>query len=343
MAPEHSPLLPLSLTCPSCTTLENIIRGKTERRKLYLSVFCKQHSLFYTSGSPFFSFFFLLFPSQSLFRLMETRKEEGGGGGELPLWEAKVLPVHCAAGCQVKLGSTGSVSVKKSILDGRLLPGKSVLIPGLILDQRLQQNDMPLAWKWTHSAVEIGWKCVRWLPRLLVLTVGARGGLKVWLPANEASISRAETTPPWPPRSGLKAFVVRRLQMPSNKVEKAFCRQPVRPSVPLLSPVFLHKAWGTRRILKIKQQEFIFFVLNTEGEKRELRCIIDGWIMRMSWRVTFFFLFDIFNRKPWRRTGHWFEAAQMPKKPPQQQQTRFLTLMTTCFWPGRTLDSFKWH
>lgn len=52
--------------------------------------------------------------------------------------------VHCAAGCQVKLGTTGSVSVKKSILDGRLLPGKSVLIPGLILDQRLRRNDMPL-------------------------------------------------------------------------------------------------------------------------------------------------------------------------------------------------------
>lgn len=52
--------------------------------------------------------------------------------------------VHCAVCCQVKLGSTGSVSVKKSILDGRLLPGKSVLIPGLILDQRLRWNDMPL-------------------------------------------------------------------------------------------------------------------------------------------------------------------------------------------------------
>lgn len=36
------------------------------------------------------------------------------------------------------------MSVKKSILDGRLLPGKSVLIPGLILDQRLWRNDMPL-------------------------------------------------------------------------------------------------------------------------------------------------------------------------------------------------------
>ena len=36
------------------------------------------------------------------------------------------------------------MSVKKSILDGRLLPGKSVLIPGLILDQRLRRNDMPL-------------------------------------------------------------------------------------------------------------------------------------------------------------------------------------------------------
>lgn len=105
---------------------------------------------------------------------------EGGGGGGLPLWDAKVLPVHCAAGCQIKLGSTGSVSVKKSILDGRLLPGKSVLIPGLILDQRLWQNDMPLAWKWTHSAVEIGWKCVRWLPGWLFLTLWERG-LKVWL------------------------------------------------------------------------------------------------------------------------------------------------------------------
>lgn len=48
--------LPLRRTCPSCTILENIIRGKTERQKLYLCVFCKQCSLFYTSGSPFFPF-----------------------------------------------------------------------------------------------------------------------------------------------------------------------------------------------------------------------------------------------------------------------------------------------
>lgn len=126
------------------------------------------------------SFFFSPIPNLSF---TSWRK---GGGGELPLWDAKVLPVHCAAGCQVKLGSTGSVSVKKSILDGRLLPGKSVLIPGLILDQRLLQNDMPLAWKWTHSAVEIGWKCVRWLPRLVVLTLWARGTEGV-AAANEAS------------------------------------------------------------------------------------------------------------------------------------------------------------
>lgn len=39
------------------------------------------------------------------------------------------------------------MSVKKSILDGRLLPRKSVLIPGLIRDQRLLQNDMPLVRK----------------------------------------------------------------------------------------------------------------------------------------------------------------------------------------------------
>lgn len=39
------------------------------------------------------------------------------------------------------------MSVKKSILDGRLLPGKSVLILGLIHDQRLLQNDMPLVRK----------------------------------------------------------------------------------------------------------------------------------------------------------------------------------------------------
>lgn len=174
MAPEHSPHLPLSLTCPSCTTLEKIIRGKTERRKLYLSVFCKQCSFVLYIWESFFS----------SFPISLSPPWRGGGGGELPLWDAKVLPVHCAAGCQVKLGSTGSVSVKKSILDGRLLPGKSVLIPGLILDQRLQQNDMPLARKWTHSAVEIGWKCVRRLPRLVVLTLWARG-LEVWLPANE--------------------------------------------------------------------------------------------------------------------------------------------------------------
>lgn len=145
------------------------------------------------------------------------------GGGKLPLWDAKVLPVHCAPSCQVKLGSTGSVSVKKSILDGRLLPGKSVLIPGLILDQRLQQNDMPLARKWTHSAVEIGWKCVRWLPRLVVLTLWARG-LKVWLlwmRPRADSISRTETSPRWT-QSILKAIVVQRLQMHSTKV-KCIC------------------------------------------------------------------------------------------------------------------------
>ncbi len=219
---------PSQPTCPSCTILENIIRGKTERRKLYLCVFCKQCSLFYTSGSPFF----LL----SNFSFTSWRRGGGGGAGELPLWDAKVLPVHCAAGCQVKLGSTGSVSVKKSILDGRLLPGKSVLIPGLILDQRLQQNDMPLAWKWTHSAVEIGWKCVRWLPRLVVLTLLSEGTEGV-AAMNEASISRTETTPPWP-RSGLKAIVVQRLQMLSNKV-KGIC-----PAC-ALSCVF-HKAWRMR-------------------------------------------------------------------------------------------------
>lgn len=52
------------------------------------------------------------------------------------------------------------MSVKKSILDGRLLPGKSVLIPGLICDQRLLQNDMPLVRKRTRSILEIGWKYV---------------------------------------------------------------------------------------------------------------------------------------------------------------------------------------
>lgn len=44
---------------------------------------------------------------------------------------------------------------------------------------------------------------------------------------NEASISRTETTPPWP-RSGLKAIVVQRLQMLSSEV-KGICP---------LSPVF---------------------------------------------------------------------------------------------------------
>lgn len=143
---------------------------------------------------------FFSFPSSlSLHRENEEEEEE-----ESSLWDAKVLPVHCAAGCQVKLGSTGSVSVKKSILDGRLLPGKSVLIPGLILDQRLQQNDMPLAWKWTHSAVEIGWKCVRRLPRLVVLTLWAKG-LKVWLPW-----MRPRDRPPFPEQRqhhrGLRVF-----------------------------------------------------------------------------------------------------------------------------------------
>lgn len=163
------PLFHLSLTCPTCTILENIIRGKTERGGSFSSLFSVSNALcFIRLGVIFLPLPNLSFTSWT-----------GGGGGGLLLWGSKVLPVHCAAGCQVKLGSTGSVSVKKSIRDGRLLPGKSVLIPGLILDQRLLQNDMPLAWKWTHSAVEIGWKCVRWLPRLLVLTLQARG-LEVW-------------------------------------------------------------------------------------------------------------------------------------------------------------------
>lgn len=62
---------------------------------------------------------------------------------ELPRCSQTIVHNHC----QVKLESTDSMSVKKSILDGRLLPGKSVLIPGLIRKQRLLQNDMPLVRK----------------------------------------------------------------------------------------------------------------------------------------------------------------------------------------------------
>lgn len=75
---------------------------------------------------------------------------------KLPRCSQAIVQNHC----QVKLGSTDSMSVKKSILDGRLLPRKSVLIPGLICDQRLLQNDMPLVRKRTCSMLEIGWKYV---------------------------------------------------------------------------------------------------------------------------------------------------------------------------------------
>lgn len=71
---------PSQPTCPSCTILENIIRGKTERRKLYLCVFCKQCSLFYTSGSPFFS---LSFPI-SLSPHGEEEEEEESSLCEMP-------------------------------------------------------------------------------------------------------------------------------------------------------------------------------------------------------------------------------------------------------------------
>lgn len=87
------------------------------------------------------------------------RKDSKSSSSELPRCSQAIVQNHC----QVKLGSTDSMSVKKSILDGRLLPGKSVLIPGLIRDQRLLQNDMPLVRKWTHSILEIGWKYVSWL------------------------------------------------------------------------------------------------------------------------------------------------------------------------------------
>ena len=50
---------------------KNRIRGKTERRKLYLADFCKQCSLFYTSGSPFFLSF-----SISLSPHVEEEEEE---------------------------------------------------------------------------------------------------------------------------------------------------------------------------------------------------------------------------------------------------------------------------
>lgn len=90
---------------------------------------------------------------------VEDRIDSKSSSCELPRCSQTIVQNHC----QVKLGSTDSMSVKKSILDGRLLPGKSVLIPGLIRDQRLLQNDMPLVRKWTHSTLEIGWKYVRWL------------------------------------------------------------------------------------------------------------------------------------------------------------------------------------
>lgn len=204
-----------------------------------LSLFSLRNALCFL----FFLFYFYIWePFLPLFHI--CRRE---GGGTLPLWDTKVLPVHCAAGCQVKLGSTGSASVKKSILDGRLLSGKSVLIPGLILDQKLLQNDMPLAWKWTHSAVEIGWKCVRWLPRLAVWT----GGSCTSSPA-------AETTPAW---TTLKAIVVRRLQMHSAKVK---CIYPLSG----LSCVFhkaRHEEW---KKLKIKQGGSCFPLSMLNSEKK---------------------------------------------------------------------------
>lgn len=99
------------------------------------------------AGTSFFPFYFA------------ERKDSKSCFSELPRCSQAIVQNHC----QVKLGSTDSMSVKKSILDGRLLPGKSVLIPGLIRDQRLLQNDMPLVRKWTHSILEIGWKYVSWL------------------------------------------------------------------------------------------------------------------------------------------------------------------------------------
>ncbi len=95
--------------------------------------------------------------------------------------------VHCAVCCQVKLGSTGSVSVKKSILDGRLLPGKSVLIPGLILDQRLRWNDMPLGPKMnTFGSGNWMEMCQVIAPRLLVLLS--------WRAREEGSAREGEST-----------------------------------------------------------------------------------------------------------------------------------------------------
>lgn len=90
---------------------------------------------------------------------LAERKDSKSSFSELPRCCEAIVQNHC----QVKLGSTDSMSVKKSILDGRLRPGKSVLIPGLIRDQSLLQNDMPLVRKWKHSSLEIGWKYVSWL------------------------------------------------------------------------------------------------------------------------------------------------------------------------------------
>lgn len=101
------------------------------------------------------------------------RKDSKSSFSELPRCSQAIVQNHC----QVKLGSTDSMSVKKSILDGRLLPGKSVLIPGLIHNQRLLQNDMPLVGKWTHSILEIGWKYVSWLTH----SFSSLSGQKEWV------------------------------------------------------------------------------------------------------------------------------------------------------------------
>lgn len=239
---------------------------------------------------------FVLYIWESFFSLPNlsfTSWREGGGGGELPLWDAKVLPVHCAAGCQVKLGSTGSVSVKKSILDGRLLPGKSVLIPGLILDQRLQQNDMPLAWKWTHSAVEIGWKCVRWLPWLVVLTLWARGTEGV-AAANEAS-----GPTPFPEQRqlhrGLRVFSRPLLSSSCKCIPprwNAFARRSG------LSCVF-HKAWHEEREKSENKTRIFFYplplsLLNSEKKGGEMHY---WWVNNVFVMTDDIFLFENLNRK----------------------------------------------
>lgn len=193
-------------------------------------------------------FFLLLDLSFSSWRGGRREEEEGGG---LPLWDAKVLPVHCAAGCQVKLGSTGSVSVKKSILDGRLLPGKSVLIPGLILDQKAPAKWHAISWK-MNTFCSGNWMemCQVIAPVCCFDSFSERCGCREWgLHFQNSSTVASENS-------------------------RGLCWPAAAKCLP-----HVMKKWDD---LEIKTSLY-----STVRGEREVRCIIDGWIMCLSWPMTF--------------------------------------------------------